>query len=308
MRHRLPILSRTGLVLAVVLTLFTAQLGAQPSTPTATELIHQAAQNLAHQPALEAKLRQTVTLFGQSLRGSGSYRQLIVGDNKMFRLEMKLAVADTTTSLLQVCDGTTLWEKRDLGTSQQQGYLMIRPFRELVQQEGLVESGLVWMAVGGLDQLLRGLNQSFQFEAPIPRSVGTAKLPVWELRGHWKAEMITRFLPEGSTPSGDWDRLPEHLPHRVVLTLGRDQQLPLFPYRIEYLRQLPEPVEQTAVVSEPQHRRLASIQLYEVQRYANMDPQHFVFQIDKQTPVEDMSERYLAWLQARRGQGGRGDE
>ncbi|MCO6456892.1 MAG: hypothetical protein J5I93_16460, partial [Pirellulaceae bacterium] len=65
---------------------------------------------------------------------------------------------------------------------------------------------------------------------------------VWVLEGTWKPAQLVRLLPDqkplllaGQLPSGEL--LPPHLPQHVRLVLGRDPIVPLFPYRIEYLRQ-----------------------------------------------------------------------
>ena len=317
MRSRLPIVTRLGVGLAVALLLRgSVELNAQPSTPGGgtlrrdassagplnsgrlggRALIQQAARNLAAQPALEAQMRQTVALFDQYLVGKGSYRQWIVGGDKMFRLELNLG---TKTSLLQVCDGTTLWEKRILGTSEECGYLTVRHIREAIEKSGRVSADPGLLAIGGLDQLLRGLSKTFEFEDPVAQRIGKAEFPVWEIRGSWKPNQVAdQPMEDDTTDPVESSVLAEHLPHAVVITLGRDQQLPLFPYRVEYLRRIPtsDPPPPAQSASPTQYRRIATIQLYEVQRYASMDSRHFRFQIDKEAPVVDMSNRYMRRL------------
>lgn len=233
-------------------------------------------------------MRQTVELFGQYLVGYGSYRQLIIGEKKMFRLEVKLQVGQTTTSMLQVCDGETLWEKRDLGGTQQYGTLTVQHIRELATRQGRGgdEDVRLWFALGGLDLLLRGLAENFEFEEPVPETLGSARLPVWTIRGNWKPATTG----EAVSPIP----LATHLPHQVVVTLGRDEQLPLFPYRLEYRRRTDDAAESGETV----YQRIATVQLFEVQRYAGIDPRHFTQpsdfpRDDKELRVDDLSRRYV---------------
>ena len=300
MKCRLPILTSLlpGLVLGLCL-----RADGDTEPLTGQQLIQQAARNLAMQPSLEAKLRQRVTLFDQYLVGSGSYRQLIIGDRKMFRLELLLQMADLTGSLLQVCNGNVLWEKRDIGTIQSLGYANVQNIRDAVSRAGGRTLDSTHLALGGLDQLLRGLDASFDFGDPTPQQI--RELPVWEIHGYWKPEKVSTLLPAtaGSEPL-DWDALPDHVPQRVTVVLGRDRPLPLFPYRIEYERRVsgkakdsPDKTRQPEV--QRPYRAIVTLELFEVQRYARMDPQHFAFQVP-QTKADDLTSQILDRLNLQR--------
>ena len=95
--------------------------------------------------------------------------------------------------------------------------------------------------LGGLSQVLRGLNRSFDFTTAEPGRLGQQPRPVWRLVGRWKPERLVKILPdqEKAVRQGraDLSRLPEHVPDRVVLMLGQEDE---FPYRIEYRRNGPQ--------------------------------------------------------------------
>lgn len=271
---------------------------AQPARP----LVDQAAENLAQQPSVEAKLRQRVDLLGNFFVGSGNYRQLTIGNRQMFRLEIKLQVAERLTSLLEVSDGTTLWIRRDLGDEKSLAYVHLGRLRERAGRTANTIGGppAQHLAVGGLHQLLRGLNASFDFGPPLASHIG--EQPVWQLTGYWKPAQLAQLLPaqQAEILAGepvDLAQLPLHLPHVVKLALGSDDQLPLFPYRIEYGRFSGATVLSLSAAPEAavSYRAVATMELFEVRRYVNMNPRDFTFQ-PRDEQVEDQTELFLRKL------------
>ena len=338
MKYKSPKVTLLGLALVGLLT--TAVLAETPAEPpSAQQLVNQAAQNIARQPSVEAKLRQRVELFGKFLVGYGSYRQLTIDHRdhrQMFRLEMKLQVADRLTSLLVVSNGTTLWIRRDYGDKQNLAYVNLGRIRELALQPapgspetgrpetGTPETGrpetgrpenggreigpeigglpTQWLAMGGLHQLLHGLSASFDFSQPVAAQIGDQ--PVWQLTGRWKPRMLAQLLPGTPTelapgdPVGlvDLGKLPQHLPTMVVLALGRDDQFPLFPYRIEYrrLNGAQRPGSAGPARGPASYRAVATMELFEVRHYV-VEPRDFDFQPGDQQ-VEDRTDVFLRRL------------
>ena len=118
--------------------------------------------------------------------------------------------------------------------------------------------------LGGLSRLLRGLDANFRFTtAELGRVKQPVKyLPVWKLEGGWRPAQLVRLLPQqkAAIEQGkpvDTTRLPKHLPDRVVLLLGQED---LFPYRIEYRRQ----VDKKEAGEGEETRSLVTMELYEV--------------------------------------------
>jgi hypothetical protein len=271
--------------------------------PDGQQLMAQAARELIQQPALEAKIRQRIDLFGHQLVGSGSYQQLGDGPEKLLRLELKLQVANQVTSLQQVSDGRFLWIRRDLPEKTTLSRIDLKQVRDAIRTSGqtpALDPGGNWMALGGLPRLLHGLNENFSFaEPPRPNQVG--QVPVWVLRGQWKPERLAALLPNqradilaGKPPR--LEELPPRLPDSVVVTLGRDDVLPLFPYRIEYLRQ--DGAGQGSSAGPPgiaATRSLVTMELFEVRRRADLDPRQFDYKPGDQE-VADHTELYLKSL------------
>jgi hypothetical protein len=296
MNYRLP--KVTGLWVASWLASVAAAetTATKPLATTGQRLIQRAAENLAQQPALAARLRQRAQVLGQHLVGSGTYQQLRIDQQIRIRLELRLQASERKTTLLQINDGATLWTRRDEGEKTSVGYVDLRRVHEAISQANAIgnRSGPGdALAFGGLPELLRRLNENFAFVEPVAGKF--ASVPVWIVRGHWKPDQLASYLPDGKMdgdPMSDapWDRLPAHLPHSVELCLGRDDFLPLFPYRIEYSRRATAPEGQPDAT--PVKQPLVTIELFEVRRNFDYDPLLFVYQLGEQV-VEDQTAAYL---------------
>ncbi|MGE0759720.1 MAG: hypothetical protein AB7O38_22075 [Pirellulaceae bacterium] len=243
-----------------------------PTAEDGNQLVRTAATAVFEQPCLGAKIRQRATVMGQQVTGLGYYAQLHQEQRLLLRYEVKLQLAETSTSLLQVNDGDNLWIRRDKGPLQSQAYVSLRKLRierakHSAAQPPAPGTFAVELALGGLSQSLAHLAEYFQF-AP-PQESELKGLPIWELEGTWTQELWARLVPGNSAGTADWERLPEHLPDHVRLTLGRDQNFPLFPYRIEYLKtQRSSTVVGVASGQSSQILPLVTMELFEVGRPA----------------------------------------
>lgn len=293
MKYKLP--SFTSVVAMACLPLLGGGASADDSAPPpgGNDLIAAAAANLAHLPALEAKLRQRVRLFGHEMVGAGTYLQMTSARQRLLRLELKMDVAGKVASFQQISDGTTLWTRRDSGDDQRLEYVNLRQLRQALPGNPAAESLSLtgnWFALGGIDQLLDELNRNFEFDRPTIGQMGT--VPVWELQGTWKPDALTQF------GVASIEQLAGHLPQIVKVTLGREQQLPLFPHRIEYGRRSHsrEPGLSTSATSS--YVAIAAMDLYGVQHRPDLAARHFRFQPNEQEVV-DVTQRYLSRLSAR---------
>ena len=132
---------------------------------------------------------------------------------------------------------------------------------------------------------IRGLDRNFAFGPPREAMLG--RVPVWVLRGQWKsASRAASGRPEPSPPQR---------PDSVTLALGRDEFIPLFPYRIEFARRDDPQDEGTGPDNEATHRPIVTMEFFEVRRDAALDHKAFVYQVGDQ-PVEDHTELYLQRL------------
>ena len=270
-------------------------------------LVAEAARQLLQQRALEAKIRQRVNLFGQQLVGAGIYRQLFEGPEKRLRLELKLQTAGQVASVQQVSDGRFLYVRRDWPEQKSLSRVDLRRIREAArdaQPPPFIDSATVWMALGGLPKLLHSLDANFQFGEPSPDMIGPQ--PVWVLGGVWKTEKLVQLLPDqradilaGRPPR--LERLPAHLPDSVVVVLGRDDLIPLFPYRISYLRRAgidgaDGDVRDVATTGHDDPAgSILTVELFDVGGGVAMDPRQFNYEAGEQEVV-DQTDLFLQRL------------
>jgi len=264
MRHTLPRLSGSVLLLVLV---GQVALG-EPPSPDGQRMISQAAEKMGTYNALECRIRQRVQLFGQDLNGHGTYQQARIGDQLRLRLELKLPLGDQTTYLQQINDGEHLWTRHQGANNEQLSMVDLRKVRSAWNEKSArAERAL---AIGGISQLLFGLEDQFDFKPPRPGKLG--KEPVWILDGTWKA---TGAGGQQVAPND----LPQ-LPQAVLVVLSRDEMLSLFPFRIEYFREQP-------TRDGSQRQTMMSIEFFEVGMLRNIDVRKFKYSAGDQEIVDE---------------------
>lgn len=259
------------------------------------ELARQAIDIVDRQRSISAQMRHRITMFGQQLVGTGLYQQLGQGEQRMLRLDMKVNVAEQTTSMQQVCDGRFLWVRRDLAAGSSVGRVDLRRVRDAVAGSsaatGSMNAAAEWMLLGGLPQLIGRLERNFQF-AP-PRDGVLENTPVIVLEGQWKPQQLALLLPQHKDKLAAGRQvnlalLPPQLPAHVRLVLRRDDH---FPVRIDYLR-VGEAAEPDAP---PPLEPIMTMELYDVRLGKEIDP--FVFDYKPgNLEVADHTEVYLGSL------------
>lgn len=212
---------------------------ASPSEPKATLLL-QAIRFAESHRSISARVWQRVELFGKQLEGTGIYLEQRSDEGLQLRLELMFPLDGAPCVLLQVCNGRYLWKYEKFGTTARLGRIdTLRVLQTLDEQGGLASSGNLqpWPGWGGIPRLLRALDRDFDFSAPQAAEL-PGGFPTLRIEGRWKPERLAALCPEskakaGQSGAGDPRPLPQQLPHRAVLHLGRDD---LFPYRIEFRR------------------------------------------------------------------------
>ena len=268
-------------------------------------LVLAASESLYQQTGLEAKVRQRATVFGQLLSGAGMYVQARDENRLLVRFEFQLQIADQRRAVLQINDGSVLWIRRDFNQLQSQAFVDLRKLREGLNSGPGADIQTLspvnpMLAVGGIGQLLHGLSKHFEFADA--KATEVASIPMWEVTGAWKREQLLTLLPDaraqieaGTTPV--LTRLPSHLPTTVKLTLGRDRNFPLFPYRIEFGRLQPAMTPAVPGASQAQTvKPMVTMELFEVRRRTDLPRDLFVYSPGDQN-VEDETELYLRRLQ-----------
>jgi len=324
MKHKSPILPAAvlGVVIGIasiplVWPIVSARAGASAvvATPGATHesdvpssLVRDAAVTLAAEDSVNVKLRLRVDMFGQELKGSGRYLQG-VSSSRQFRFELKLPLGDTFSSVQQVCDGQSLWIRRQIDgppTIAKVDLAKVDASIELANANGGVAGnsapaagpsmlipGAGGLAAGGLAGVLFGLDRACDFREATDTTIG--EVPMRVATGTWKASQLVRMLPDqkATIEAGgnvDLTKLPLHMPDRVVVYLGRDD---LFPYRIEYRRSTGgnPPVALDASSA----NTMVSMELFEARFNSGVDPQEFIY-TPGAAPVGDETPAYLAEL------------
>ncbi|MCR4412020.1 MAG: hypothetical protein NUV77_06290 [Thermoguttaceae bacterium] len=203
-------------------------------------MLQQAILHFESRRSVSARIWQRVELFGKQLEGSGTYLEQRSDEGLQLRLELKFPLEGDPCVVLQVSSGRYLWKYEKFRDTPRLARIdTARVLRALQEKGDPPVPGKIgdWPGWGGIGRLLRGLNATFAFTQAEPATL-TGGFPVFRLEGRWRPERLRALFPEqaggaGEGRAGDLDALPPHVPHYVVVYLGRDD---LFPYRTEYHR------------------------------------------------------------------------
>lgn len=262
------------------------------SRPVAGQLVLSSAVSaLESHGWISADTRHESQLFGKRIRGEGNYRQ---GPDLRMRFEMRtVAEGGGNATLLQVCDGTTLWNVRDvLGVravtkiDSREVFAALRDKRESPVPS---TAGTRFLGLGGMPQLLRSLSADFDF-APYDPAQGEKDRIL--LVGDWKREALERLFPElkphfEAAKPMDWGKVPEHFPQQVELLLGHED---LFPYRIRYLRAVDAKGRPAAKVA------LVMLEMFDVEIGTPLPEAQFRYDPSSNIPAVDGTKEYLLRL------------
>ncbi len=235
---------------------------------------------LEQHASITAKLRYQSRLHQQTLAGAGNYwQQLRPHGKRVMRWEMQTPIADQTASFLQVYDGNHLWTDRRLPSGRQVRRLDVpwlqtrlrtdsrgAPTDELKKLLAAVEGQ------GGLAQMLADLLRNYHFQAPQPTQLNG--LPVSALIGHWRPEQLASLWPEAAKLQSDTPpEWPDHLPHHVLLLVGKNR----FPYVCEHRRAADAPLATSLAVLRPSSDPLLRYEVFEVKFAEALNKKLFEF-------------------------------
>jgi hypothetical protein len=270
------------------------------------QLVAEAAKCLASEPAISAELRYKIDAFGHALVGSGSYLQFGAGSEKLLRLELRMQVGDKPAIVQEIRGPESYWVRRDVPpTPPSLGLVDLKKLRKaLAQSNDPAASGVLpqgeWIMLGGLARLIGSLEQNFAFDKPRAEELrfnaadgkSLVRLPIWIVAGRWKPEKLAALVGRESGKTG---ALPEQLPGRVELVLGRtDDILRLFPYRITYWHTPVAKAHGTKDASVAEPRELLTLELFNVSRKP-IDPREFEYQPGDQE-VQNLTQFYVQRL------------
>jgi hypothetical protein len=246
--------------------------------PNGDAVMKRALGALERWPNLAGRFRQSMRVGDELQSGIGEYWQQGVGNQRRTCWQWQTLVDGQQAVFVQVYDcNSHLWtdvrfpERRSV--SRVNVASLRRDLAVAVDAAGAGPRGasaaeLEVLARGGLSQLVAELRRAFAFGPPA--AIVEQDRPMIALVGRWREEALYRQWQSLSPDSpGDW---PGHLPHHVVVKLGRED---FFPYVVEYRRAADADLaDSVAGVGDP----LARFEFFEVRwGVVNIDERLFEF-------------------------------
>ena len=223
---------------------------------------------------------ETIVVRGKRFQATGKYMQ---GQDKKLRLEFQLEVGRTKGSLIQVCDGTTLFTQQKIGlivlATKRNVPRILKEMKQLAAasgprpQPGQFEADL---GLGGLEALLGSLEQSMSFNRRREQSFQGR--PFIIIEGTWNASFLQTLTDDDRPVS---DELPEYVPDRVRVYIDKATQ---FPHRVVYLKKVPG-----RQVLKP----MVSLEFRNVKVNVRLADTVFSFKPAPGVPVTDNTDEYL---------------
>jgi hypothetical protein len=265
--------------------------------------VAEAAKRVASEVSIAAEMRYRIDVFGHELVGTGSYLQYGAGPEKLLRLDLRMQVGDKQATVQEIRGEESYWLRRDVPpTPATLGRVDIQKLRKSLTQGTMSSPGDVlpqgdWIMLGGLARLVSALEQNFVFDTPQAEELrfnaadgkSIVKLPIWIVQGEWKPERLATLTER---QPGKTAKLPEQLPDRVEIVLGRTEEvLPLFPYRITYWRTQSAKDKASKDTTAAAPRELLTLELFNVSR-KRIDLREFQYQPGDQD-VKDLTTFYV---------------
>jgi hypothetical protein len=294
-------------VLGFCLVMFTGAIIARAGDALGDRAVADAARRVQQEASLSADMRYRINAFGHELAGQGSYQQLGQGAEKLLKLELKIQVADQRVVRQEICGPSFYYIRRESPFAPVSlGRVNLRQVRQAIARSDVPIAGNpaeVWILLGGLPKLLETLHRNFDFTPPqddelaytVAGGQGVQRMPVIVVRGRWKKDRLDALR---TTDKGLSKEDNEQLPDAVELVLGRpdDPTLPLFPYRITYLK------DEKSVDGKKgeqgrggdQLQAMLMLELFNVHR-SQLAPEQFDYQPNEKD-VADLTQSYLVRL------------
>jgi len=200
---------------------------AEPPTDAEKD-IDAAVKQMAALRSVATDVLQTVEMLDQKFEVFGRY---LKAPNRRVYLSLKVrGLPDSSNStLLQVCDGQTLWEYQEVLDSKVCQKLDVAQVLEKLrsgdidtQVRDYVNSRL---GLAGPEELLTGLRRSVKF---VQKSEGTLDgKAVWVFRGDWRSR--EGLVGPNQQPMPALAPLPAYMPSVVTLSIGKDDG---WPYKV----------------------------------------------------------------------------
>jgi hypothetical protein len=273
--------------------------------PTEAEkALDKAIEQIRKAKSFSAEIAQSVDMLGQKFEVKGTF--LKSGEDRVY---LKLSVSglgDATATTLQACDGTTLWDYRQVLDTQTYRKFSIGPiFKKLedpVLDATIRDQVHTELGFAGPDALLSGLRQRVTFNQKAEETLDGKK--VWAIRGEWKDR--SGLVGPNQQPLPATIPLPPYMPANVAIWLGQEDG---FPYKVEMYGNLPSMLAADNRRTGPDNRPLGGgkppaskveptrivLRYTDVKVNAPLKPELFGWQPPADARgVQDLTEPYLA--------------
>ena len=199
----------------------------------ADKQVDAAIQQVGALKSVSADLVQKVDMLDQKFEIQGRY--LKAPDRRVYLRLKVVGLADTDGTILQICDGQTLWHyQKILDTQEYRRFDVAKVFEKLsspdldrAQREPIIAQ----LGFAGPEELLSGLRKAVKFDQ---KEAGTLDgRDVWIVRGEWRNR---NALTPKQQPLPQTAALPAYIPSLVVLYLGKDDG---WPYKLTLVGRTP---------------------------------------------------------------------
>ena len=247
-------------------------------------------------PPLQAKIELAVEMFDETFEMQGVYTQAGEGTPQA-RLDLRCGEGDDAINVTQVFDGRFYYILETDSVDRTLRFVDLYQVSNLAAPKMTNVAGLKgWFGTGGIVPLLEQLDGAFEFTTLEERKRNDAtNRPVSfvKLSGEWRRDSLHQLLRDQIQkswlePDVQWDRMPRQLPHQVEITIGQENGMPLFPYKVVFFQM--RPASRKGVWNRVP---VFAFTTRELMVADNLDKSHFQIDADNLS-AQDMTAEYLA--------------
>ena len=211
---------------------------AQARHAIALRQLQQARNLLAQQSSVRARMVETISIFDHTIKADGRYLQgnlNLKSNDRLIRMELKMKVADTVGSLLEVCDGQVLWTRHDIGKDVTITRRNVTQILDAAAKHGGIPAHqlIADLGLGGIPALLASFERVMRFNGIRQETIRNREVDV--IQGTWTDTMLSKwqFPRQPDQPAAP---LPIYIPDLARIYLDRETG---FPHRVLYLKRIP---------------------------------------------------------------------
>ena len=272
----------------------------EPLTP-AEEILDAAIKKVVALTSVAADIHQQAEMLGQRFDVKGRY--LKAPNNRVYLRLAVSGLAKSTGTMLQVCDGETLWDFQQVLESQNYHTLKIAPILQKLKapelDDALREKVMTQLGFSGPDALLVGLRKALRFDQ---KEEGTLDgKTVYLLRGTWKdRDGLTGPDQQPLAPTAS---LPAYIPSLATVWIGKEDG---WPYKVVLVGKVPSMLQEEPrqlgadgrpkAVQKVQPSRIV-LTYSNVQLNTALKPEEFAFQAPPGVRVDDNTDGLLNLLE-----------